>query len=248
MRLSRSTRNGIEPRFATYKRSRITGVDYAVNRFYIAELGRFIQTDPIGAQSYKATDPQSFNSYAYALNDPIGRTGPSGLDIAEGCRVEGTEKDGSPHFVCEGEEIVITAPADFTDFGPQASDGPDGGSLNGLGGPPSAGVHTRGKAVGKKVFCSSDSTFTVKPVGYMVIRTQNASDMRKKDALGINAHIAAAYDLLRSDSSVYAWFNNAGYEDPFERERIFSYSLEPNGAFDRLANALYGKKRPARCD
>jgi hypothetical protein len=38
-----------DERFTTYKRSLGTGLDYAVNRFYSAELGRFLQTkvDPI---------------------------------------------------------------------------------------------------------------------------------------------------------------------------------------------------------
>lgn len=65
-------------RFTSYDRSSSTGLDYAVNRHYDPRQGRFTQVDPIGMQAANLTDPQSFNLYAYAGNDPINRLDPDG--------------------------------------------------------------------------------------------------------------------------------------------------------------------------
>jgi len=65
--------------FTTYDRDRDNGLDYAVNRFYHPELGRFLQPDPIGPAAFHALDPQSLNLYNYCGNDPINRTDPLGL-------------------------------------------------------------------------------------------------------------------------------------------------------------------------
>ncbi len=66
-------------RFTTYKRSLVTGLDYAVNRFYSPELARFTQVDPLGSGAFRVGDSQSLNAYSYARNDPIGRIDPEGL-------------------------------------------------------------------------------------------------------------------------------------------------------------------------
>ena len=74
--------NGVGPsnqRFTSYDRSGTTGLDYAVNRIYSSEQGRFTQPDPIGMASVDLTDPQTLNLYTYARNNPIDFTGPDGL-------------------------------------------------------------------------------------------------------------------------------------------------------------------------
>src|SRR6185437_1353777 len=65
-------------KFATYTRDSVTGLDYAVNRYYNSVSGRFLTPDPYGKSS-RVTSPSSFNRYAYALDDPINSTDPSGL-------------------------------------------------------------------------------------------------------------------------------------------------------------------------
>lgn len=50
----------------------------AMNRRYNRWWSRFEQPDPYGG-SYNLTDPQSFNRYSYAQNDPVNFVDPSGL-------------------------------------------------------------------------------------------------------------------------------------------------------------------------
>jgi RHS repeat-associated protein len=66
-------------RFTSYDRSAMTGLDYAVNRHYDSQQGRFTQVDPIGMSAASPGDPQSLNLYAYCGNDPINRIDPDGL-------------------------------------------------------------------------------------------------------------------------------------------------------------------------
>jgi RHS repeat-associated protein len=66
-------------RFTSYDRSAITGLDYAINRQYDPQQGRFTQVDPIGMSATSLGDPQSLNLYAYCGNDPINNTDPDGL-------------------------------------------------------------------------------------------------------------------------------------------------------------------------
>jgi RHS repeat-associated protein len=66
-------------RFTSYDRSSTTSLDYAINRHYDPQQGRFTQVDPIGMDSVSLTSPQTLNLYAYCINDPINHIDPSGL-------------------------------------------------------------------------------------------------------------------------------------------------------------------------
>ena len=66
-------------RFTSYDRSASTGLDYAINRHYDAQQGRFTQADPLGMGASSLADPQSLNMYAYVGGDPVNRTDPDGL-------------------------------------------------------------------------------------------------------------------------------------------------------------------------
>jgi RHS repeat-associated protein len=66
-------------RFTTYDRSVNTGLDYALNRHYDSQQGRFTQVDPAGMKAASVLNPQTLNLYAYCTNDPINHTDPSGL-------------------------------------------------------------------------------------------------------------------------------------------------------------------------
>ena len=76
--------------FATYWEDSETGLDYAMNRYYSSTLGRFLSPDPYQANNGgpgDPRDPQSWNRYGYAGNDPVGRNDRYGLfsGSAEDC-------------------------------------------------------------------------------------------------------------------------------------------------------------------
>jgi RHS repeat-associated protein len=71
-------------RFTTYDRGATIGLDYALNRQYDSQQGRFTQVDPIGMRSTNLEDPQTLNLYAYCSNDPVNNVDPDGLGLFSG--------------------------------------------------------------------------------------------------------------------------------------------------------------------
>jgi RHS repeat-associated protein len=67
--------NGNEFVFTSYQRDAESGLDYAMARYYDSSAGRFCSADPVAGE---ASDPQTWNRYAYGRNDPIDKTDPSG--------------------------------------------------------------------------------------------------------------------------------------------------------------------------
>jgi RHS repeat-associated protein len=65
-------------KFASTYRDSATGLDYAINRYYASSTGRFLNPDPYKA-SGGAASPQSWNRYAYVVNDPVNHLDPTGL-------------------------------------------------------------------------------------------------------------------------------------------------------------------------
>jgi RHS repeat-associated protein len=57
-----------------------SGNDYFGARYYASSMGRFMSPDPLGPWVADASDPQSWNMYAYARNNPLTNIDPSGLD------------------------------------------------------------------------------------------------------------------------------------------------------------------------
>ncbi len=81
-----ATANGTE-KFGTYFRDADTGLDYAVNRYEAPGQGRFLSPDPYRANSGAAgdaSDPGSWNKYAYAEGDPINLVDPSSVWLPRG--------------------------------------------------------------------------------------------------------------------------------------------------------------------
>ena len=66
-------------KFATYYRDGATGLDYAQNRYYSSNFGRFLSADPYVASAGPA-NPQSWNRFAYVENDPVNWLDSTGLN------------------------------------------------------------------------------------------------------------------------------------------------------------------------
>jgi RHS repeat-associated protein len=66
--------------FTTYERDAESGNDYAQARYDVNRLGRFGSPDPLSGST---ANPQSLNHYAYAGNDPVNSTDPTGLSSCD---------------------------------------------------------------------------------------------------------------------------------------------------------------------
>jgi RHS repeat-associated protein len=75
-----------EPRvkFTGKERDSETGLDYFGARYFSGAQGRFTSPDPLMA-SARASDPQSWNRYAYVLNNPLKFVDPDGLEVPDSC-------------------------------------------------------------------------------------------------------------------------------------------------------------------
>ena len=71
--------DGVRQQFTSKERDRETGLDYFGARYYSSTQGRFTSVDPENAGA-NPSDPQSWNGYAYARNNPLVYTDPEGRD------------------------------------------------------------------------------------------------------------------------------------------------------------------------
>jgi RHS repeat-associated protein len=68
-------------KFGTYYRDQRTNLDYADQRYYASQSGRFLTPDPYES-SAGLGDPQSWNRYSYVQGDPINFNDPTGQMMA----------------------------------------------------------------------------------------------------------------------------------------------------------------------
>src|SRR6185295_2230108 len=66
--------------FTGKERDAETGYDYFGARYYGSKIGRFTSVDPALSVSASLGDPQRWNRYAYARNNPIGIVDPDGRE------------------------------------------------------------------------------------------------------------------------------------------------------------------------
>jgi RHS repeat-associated protein len=86
--------------FASLDQNIATDLYDTQNREYQTKQGRWITPDPAGLAAADPSNPQTWNRYAYALNNPLSNTDPTGLD---GCQ-EGT--DGSDYNCSVSTDIA----------------------------------------------------------------------------------------------------------------------------------------------
>ena len=70
---------GNTEKYATYTRDNLTGLDYAMNRYFYSAWGRFMSPDGYMASAHLG-NPHSWNRYTYTTSDPINRRDASGKD------------------------------------------------------------------------------------------------------------------------------------------------------------------------
>ena len=76
--------NPAAQRFTGHERDRESGMDYFGARYYMQRPGRFTTVDPIQTTADNLGDPQRWNRYAYARNNPLRFTDPDGRCIYPG--------------------------------------------------------------------------------------------------------------------------------------------------------------------
>ena len=98
--------------YATYTEDSLTGLDYAMNRYYASFWARFLTPDPSPA-SIDVGNPLSWNRYMYTLGDPVAGSDPSGLEECAGDGGGGEDpgedsddvvrRRTGPHALCSAE-------------------------------------------------------------------------------------------------------------------------------------------------
>ena len=135
-------------KFGGYVRDSATGLDYAGQRYYSSSLGRFITPDP-DANSANIRQPQSWNRYAFVLNDPINHVDPNGLANSQPLPGPGpttpqvtsaTFTDGSNSSTTvtmdpnnPGHGTIVTSTISFSTGDGNGDDGGQGFGYNGPG-------------------------------------------------------------------------------------------------------------------
>jgi RHS repeat-associated protein len=72
--------DGVRFRYTGAERDDETGLDFMQARYFSSTQGRFTSPDPL-LSSGELHDPQTWNRYAYALNNPLLYTDPTGLFV-----------------------------------------------------------------------------------------------------------------------------------------------------------------------
>jgi RHS repeat-associated protein len=95
-------------RFTGKERDAESGLDYFGARYYASSMGRFMSPDPSGLAYANPMNPQSFNFYTYALNNPLRFVDPSGLTICDwGSSDQGGEDyDDDADCAADGGTVV----------------------------------------------------------------------------------------------------------------------------------------------
>ncbi len=118
-----SVTDKVRQRFAMTERDEATGLDHTLFRKYDSFAGRWTSPDPLGGS---IANPQSFNYYTYAANDPVNAVDPLGLHPEH---ADGPCPPGSPCNVdiLPGPPPVIGGTAGPDEFipkeGPESPDG-----------------------------------------------------------------------------------------------------------------------------
>ena len=98
--------DGVEQKFTGQIRDSETGMDFFLARYYASAVGRFTSPDPMNLGA-DATDPQSWNAYAYVRNNPLALVDPMGLCHMGADNVAYDDEPGD----CGGGSVTVVAQA-----------------------------------------------------------------------------------------------------------------------------------------
>lgn len=90
-----STATPLTQKFTGMERDQETNNDFFQARYMSAPQMRFTSPDPLGNFVANAADPQSWNMYAYARNNPLAFVDPTGLDY---CQTSDGAENPSPEY------------------------------------------------------------------------------------------------------------------------------------------------------
>src|SRR4029077_14975335 len=82
-----------ELKFTGKRRDTESQLDYFGARHYSSLFGRFLQVDPLGILKQKLVDPQQWNMYQYARNNPLRFTDPTGKYVCADSKKCDSDKD-----------------------------------------------------------------------------------------------------------------------------------------------------------
>lgn len=139
------------PTKTSYQNARVTGLDYVGTRYFSGAQGRLTSPDPLSGTLLHVLNPQRWNMYAYAVNNPLVYTDPDGRDAiavrfsklavhAGHAGVASVHRDGRGTYAdygpVGGGKPFAPGHYNFIDYKTQIQYGPDGkptaGSLTAL--------------------------------------------------------------------------------------------------------------------
>ena len=93
-------------------------LDYFGARHYSSSIGRFMVPDPAGVDSVDFTNPQSWNLYAYVVNNPLTRVDPNGLCDEPPVFVASSTQESGAVDGLNGDDPCMTPPPSPPDVDP----------------------------------------------------------------------------------------------------------------------------------
>ena len=101
--------DGLRQHFTSKERDTETGLDYFKARYYASAQGRFTSPDPT-LLSVSASNPQTWNRYAYVMNNPLTYTDPLGLwalQVTLWYKIERYDERGNPVYARDARGNLI---------------------------------------------------------------------------------------------------------------------------------------------
>jgi RHS repeat-associated protein len=137
-------------KFATYTRDSSTGLDYADQRFYTSQFGRFMSADRY-KKSADPSNPGSWNRFIYSFNDPVNLSDPTGRSPSkdvDNCSIDANPEDDD----CEDGNGDTGGGGGGVTFSVTGTCGEECGDEDGSGGNDTSGGSTDTASAGSGAF------------------------------------------------------------------------------------------------